>query len=874
MIKDAGAALPEFELFVSFSSKDVARRIFGRQTNVVVEVKRALEVYRHPDTQRAFRVCTFEDDFELKPEVSATICSMIDRASAVLVMCTREASASKYVQLEISHTQRTKPADRLLAALVDLTPDALFPEAFSKDALAANFGSADLDSHRSWQKRLEIECAKVAARIWGVRLLELYDRFLVERQRRIIRLATAFSVLGLVLLAAVGLAIYNFVTTEQARSLAFHRRYAADMASVDRAWRSAGDIEQVKSLLGRYSDAAVAEDPRSFEWYAYQRLVTTERHSLGAQANPALASAVSNDGKLVAIATQDEPVRVFDPVSGQVVATLSTATKGATAMAFIAGKNTLMVFSAGQAHVWPGQESGETLLELPGVGKVRDFAIRPGRDEGMLVDDTGRVFHFELESGAAREMLRVEEQTQYRVAYAGGETAIIASGNGKVSVLDANTFAVRNSVILSDIRMEGALATAFDLAMIPSGDRIAILDTRTGLLSFSPHVGQYVTTVGLTENGNLFAVGGSWKGIELWQAPNLRDPSTWRYVEALRGFTGWPSSARFVPGASLLIGTTLGGDIKIWDTARIGKKDYVAHADVVFAARPLSPSGDIISADTSGLVRRWNAQSGETVWQQQLDSRSQGTAVAPALGQIAIAGDSGTVTLLDIASGDVAARRTGYAPIASALSGRLLAWISEDGSSIEVHSVEAKDASTITLRNTVLAGDANLDVVCLAISPDGATIAAGTSGGLLFLIDVRRMVVRKVRPLTDRIIWSLNFSPDGRHLAIGGSDNLVRIVDVQGAGDIAFLSGHWGAVVSIAFSPDGKTLASGGRDGVIRFWNTASWQETIALSAHQADLDPGVRTIAFGDSGDSFVSGGAQGRVIIWQGQVVGARLK
>lgn len=103
----------------------------------------------------------------------------------------------------------------------------------------------------------------------------------------------------------------------------------------------------------------------------------------------------------------------------------------------------------------------------------------------------------------------------------------------------------------------------------------------------------------------MIAIGGSWPGIELWQTNDLGKPSEWRYLESVRGFRGWPSHTNFVAGTSLLLGATLGGDIKAWDTDRIGKRSFRAHARDAIAIRPLPSSGDVISASSDGHVRRW-----------------------------------------------------------------------------------------------------------------------------------------------------------------------------------------------------------------------------------------------------------------------------
>ncbi|WP_233258642.1 WD40 repeat domain-containing protein [[Phormidium] sp. ETS-05] len=67
-------------------------------------------------------------------------------------------------------------------------------------------------------------------------------------------------------------------------------------------------------------------------------------------------------------------------------------------------------------------------------------------------------------------------------------------------------------------------------------------------------------------------------------------------------------------------------------------------------------------------------------------------------------------------------------------------------------------------------------------------------------------------------VHSISFSPDGKTLASGSSDYTVRLWDVATGRELRQLTGHTGYVYSVSFSPDGQTLASGGGDGVVRLW--------------------------------------------------------
>jgi WD40 repeat protein len=79
-------------------------------------------------------------------------------------------------------------------------------------------------------------------------------------------------------------------------------------------------------------------------------------------------------------------------------------------------------------------------------------------------------------------------------------------------------------------------------------------------------------------------------------------------------------------------------------------------------------------------------------------------------------------------------------------------------------------------------------------------------------------------------VLSVVFSPDGKTLASGSSDHTVKLWDLGTRQEIATLKGHMDSVLSVVFSPDGKTLASGSSsfDYSIRLWQGATEEQVAA----------------------------------------------
>jgi WD40 repeat protein len=117
-----------------------------------------------------------------------------------------------------------------------------------------------------------------------------------------------------------------------------------------------------------------------------------------------------------------------------------------------------------------------------------------------------------------------------------------------------------------------------------------------------------------------------------------------------------------------------------------------------------------------------------------------------------------------------------------------------------------KPRSTLSVHND--------SVYCVAVSPDGKSLASGARDGGLLRWDIGAAqptwtaLAHKGDATGFTQVLSVGFSPDGKTLASGGWDRTVKLWDAV-TGELRLSLLHGNLVYSIAFSPDGKTLASG-----------------------------------------------------------------
>ncbi len=192
----------------------------------------------------------------------------------------------------------------------------------------------------------------------------------------------------------------------------------------------------------------------------------------------------------------------------------------------------------------------------------------------------------------------------------------------------------------------------------------------------------------------------------------------------------------------------------------------------------------------------------------------------------------------------------------------------------------------------------------VAVSPDGATVAVGSSSGagVVALFSTADGSMQRILPRIDSDVAALMYLADGS-LVIGAGPT-IRIWNTSAGAVTRTLVGHGSNVLGLAVSndgkvmassdgtgslrlwdlaagtplrmitnahptgiwsvalspPDGKVLVSGGSDRIARMWNTADFSMIRELSGHTNT----VRSVAFAPDGATFATGGLDQNVMIW----------
>ncbi len=123
----------------------------------------------------------------------------------------------------------------------------------------------------------------------------------------------------------------------------------------------------------------------------------------------------------------------------------------------------------------------------------------------------------------------------------------------------------------------------------------------------------------------------------------------------------------------------------------------------------------------------------------------------------------------------------------------------------------------------------------VAVAPNGEIVVGGADGKLLLLTAAGRQLGTVETGTTP--VTALAISPDGALIAAATIGQSVVVVDRQAQTVQQKQIGPAMTVWSVAFLPDNLTLLTGGADGTIRRWN-ARTGDPVGLSANDTQGDP------------------------------------
>ncbi|MFC0433974.1 BTAD domain-containing putative transcriptional regulator [Kutzneria buriramensis] len=682
----------------------------------------------------------------------------------------------------------------------------------------------------------------------------------VRRTRRLRQLVAALTAL---LLVAVGSMVFAFAERNialQERAEALSRQVALRANSM----QAADPALAAQLSLVAYRIALTAE--------ARSSLLTTS----GGPATTRLlghtdgVTALSYGGNLLASASKDKSVRLWDATTRTAVATVPVPTAAYGVALSRDGKQLAVGVADGSVILWDVSNPGSPRQLAVGKGHTDSvFALAFSPDGKQLASASGdkTVRLWQVDGLRPETTLAGHQKTVTSIAFS-PDGKLVASGSydNTVRLWDSTTGAPAGV-------LTGHTNAVTGVAFSPDGHRLASASYDETVRVWDPATGAAVATlsgatsfleaVAFSPDGRTVAAGGDDHITRLWDIAAGTQVAAFTAPATIRAVAFSPDGSSVATGAA-------NWSVSVWDV-RAAEVNGQAQSGWGLA---FDKTGKVLaSGHYDGTVRLWGTADPHkpTALATLTGHTGPVTSVAfsPDGKTLASVSYDHTARLWDVATGR---------PLATipASTGQLEAVVFDPSGKMIVTSGDdhlirlwdVTDPGHVTPIGQPLAEHTDV-VSSLAFAADGKTVASGSYDGSARLWDVSDPVhpVSKYRIATTRPapIRSIALSADGTLLATGGEDHAVELWDVTGAPtQVGVLTDHTNTVTSVALSADGKSLASASWDRTVSIWNIGDPHAPTHTATLSGPTD-NVTAVAFDPRGGSVAAGVANAPNSLWQ---------
>jgi len=601
-------------------------------------------------------------------------------------------------------------------------------------------------------------------------------------------------------------------------------------------------------VTGGYDKRVLVWRPSDVRPYDFTRLTSKSGSvvpppkfkSLDGHSGPVRTVAFSKDGSRIISGSQDNTIRFWDAVGGQLLKSFRGHDGAVRTVAFAESDQVILsgshdnsirkwnISEYEEIRVLQGQvleghvdailsagfsPDGEQIVTSSRDRTARTWETFTGKPlnvfaEGHSFLATSAAFFYggkRLATGAVDNTVRiwdVDSGTQLaRLEHTGRAATLTVSNDGKWVITGGD-----------DKSAKMWNAETGELESVFKGDK----DSRS-------HNNE-VTAVAISENDQQLLTGDSSGRVFIW------DIRTQKVVLELKGHArSRITDAAFLPGTNRVLTASADRSVAQWDTTS-GKEVsslILSHPDSVVAMSLRPNTHQVLTACGDGSVRLWDADTAKVI-----------TSL-----------DCGDAKITDVAINDVGSK---------ALA------VDANGRKTLIFSLE-NTAEPITAEQTSISNGQLWSAIFAPLKSDlGILTLGGSDAKLIGLKSVQRDNDETLVAFSPHgVIASASYSPDGSKIVTGSWDFSARIWNSSTGADLRKLAGddgHTGFVNSAVFSPDGKYVLTASDDGTAKIWAASTGAVLATLTGHEDR----VRHATFSKDGSQILTSSNDRTARIW----------